>query len=237
MNPTIQNGWSSYCFIPTKLKSNDLNVSERPDWGGWGGRYGKVSHNLGLWASTADTVTGVDGRAHSSPQATIWRWRETFQNDFAARMIWTVSSEFGQVNHAPIALLNGARGTTPVNIRACPGDPVTLSADGSSDPDGQPLTYRWWWYREASGLFAPQVSLSSDAGTEVEVKIKDTVRTDQFTPPVSYDLHVILEIVDDGYPRLTSYRRAIINVPGAPGSVKGAQCAVVPFGPQHDDEP
>jgi hypothetical protein len=32
-----------------------------------------------------DTVAGVDGQRYTSDQATIWRWRKAFQNDFAAR--------------------------------------------------------------------------------------------------------------------------------------------------------
>ena len=35
-------------------------------------------------------MVGADGKSYASDQATIWRWREAFQHDFAARMDWTV---------------------------------------------------------------------------------------------------------------------------------------------------
>jgi hypothetical protein len=41
--------------------------------------------------NSRDTVIGVDGKAYTSDQATIWRWRTAFQHDFAARMDWTIA--------------------------------------------------------------------------------------------------------------------------------------------------
>lgn len=218
------------------LIPNGLNHPERPDWGGWGGRYGKVSQSLGLWAQTSDAVSGADGKAYMTPQATVWRWRSAFQNDFAARMQWSVTKDVKQANHAPAVRLNGEEGKAPVEINACPGKPVTLSAAGSDDPDGNRLSYRWWWYREASGLFAPQLSLSVANDVTTTVRIGDTARTDQFTPPASYKLHVILEVVDDGTPSLTSYRRAVITVPGSGFGAPPSECAVRAIGPTHQQE-
>jgi len=57
------------------LIANGLGDPERPDWGGWG--------------------VGVDGHWHTSNRATIWRWRAAFQNDFAARMDWTIKPYAG----------------------------------------------------------------------------------------------------------------------------------------------
>lgn len=218
------------------LIPNGLNQPERPDWGGWGGRYGKVSDALGLWASTADAVVGLDGATYTNPQATIWRWRAAFQNDFATRIEWSVEPDVKRANHAPSARLNGRVGFAPVEIGACPGKPVALSAEGSSDPDGNRLSYRWWWYREASGLFAPELTLSNAEGKRTTVQIESTVRTDQFTPPAAYQLHIILEVTDEGIPRLTSYRRAIITVPGATSGSHPMDCGVRAIGPTHEAE-
>ena len=44
---------------------------------------------------------GSDGRWHSGNHETIWRWREAYQNDFAARMDWTIK-EYKEVNHPPV---------------------------------------------------------------------------------------------------------------------------------------
>lgn len=215
------------------LIPNGLGSTERPDWGGWGGRYEKVSSTLGLWASTVDSVRGNDGQMYLTSQATIWRWRAAFQNDFAARMAWTVTPEFGAANHAPQLRLNGNDGMRPVEIDGCPGAPITLSARGSSDPDGDALSFRWWWYRDASGLYAPDAHLSKDGGEETSVTIADTARTDQFVPPTVYQLHVVLEVRDAGTPQLTSYRRAVISVPGAGFDSAAKTCQVKPIPPSH----
>ncbi|MEO6093013.1 MAG: DUF1593 domain-containing protein [Novosphingobium sp.] len=214
------------------LIPNGLSTTERPDWGGWGGRYEKLTSELGLWASTSDIVAGIDGKLQNTPQATIWRWRSAFQNDFAARMAWSVTPSRAHANHPPQPKLNGHGGLAPVELAACPGKAISLSAAGSTDPDGNRLTYRWWWYREASGLVAPQVKLSSDSGDTTTVEVGGEASVDQFTPPVSYRLHVILEASDDGTPTLTRYRRAIITVPG--GRVgETVDCAVRPIPPSH----
>ncbi len=215
------------------LIPNGLNVPDRPDWGGWGGRYVKVSKDLGLWASSTDSVAGIDGIPYNTPQATIWRWRAAFQNDFAARMAWSVSPDYKAANHAPAVMINGHAGFAPVEIATCPGQSVSLSAMGSADPDGQPLSYRWWGYREASGLFAPSLTLSADSGETVTATIGDRASVDQFTPPSSYALHVILEVSDNGNPKLVSYRRVIINVPGASDPASSIPCAVRPVPPKH----
>lgn len=215
------------------LIPNGLSVPERPDWGGWGGRYDKLSDGLGLWTTTTDSVVGTDGAHYMTPQATIWRWRSAFQNDFAARMAWSLTRDYKAANHAPMVTLNDNDGMAPVTIRACPNSPVTLSAAGSRDPDGGTLSYRWFHYREASGLFAPQASLSAPTGDKTEVTIGDTARIDQFTPPASYQVHVILEVSDDGSPSLTRYRRAIITVPGSSDSKSASGCSVRPIAPVH----
>ena len=210
------------------LIPNGLSVPERPDWGGWGGRYDRVSNDLGLWASTTDQVKGIDGKSYVTPQATIWRWRSAFQNDFAARMAWSMTSDRKQANHAPIVRLNGKDGLAPVEISACPGKPVILSAAGSSDPDGNALSFRWWRYREASGLFSPGATLSAGAGETTTVTIDGSVTTDQFAPPTSYQIHIILEATDNGSPALSRYRRAIITVPGAGRGAVPQDCSVRP---------
>jgi hypothetical protein len=215
------------------LIPNGLSSTERPDWGGWGGRYDKVSNALGLWASTVDSVRGNDGEMYLTPQATIWRWRSAFQNDFAARMAWTVTPEFKAANHAPRVMLNGRDDMAPIEIDGCPGTAIALSASGSNDPDGDALSFRWWSYREASGLFAPDVKLSADAGEETSMTIGDTARTDQFVPPESYKLHVVLEVRDEGSPQLTRYRRAIISVAGAGFGNAAETCQVKPIPPSH----
>lgn len=97
------------------LIPNGLSIPERPDYGGWGGRY-KLSIPLKtmtgtdekypIWTDSFDSIIGEDGKRYSSPQATIWRWRSAYQNDFSARMDWTVASEYHEVNHPPVVKCN-----------------------------------------------------------------------------------------------------------------------------------
>ena len=71
-------------------------------------------------ATSQDVVRGVDGQEHVSDQATIWRWREAYQNDFAARMDWTVK-DFAHANHNPVLVVNGKPGTAPIEMEADAG--------------------------------------------------------------------------------------------------------------------
>ncbi|MGE3693231.1 MAG: nucleoside hydrolase-like domain-containing protein [Novosphingobium sp.] len=215
------------------LIPNGLSIPERPDWGGWGGRYEKVSETLGLWATSSDSVRGIDDKFYTTAQATIWRWRQAFQNDFAARIQWSVTDDFKQANHAPQPELNGSAGIMPLQINGCPGQPITLSARGSSDPDGDQLTFHWSWYREASGLFAPNVKISSNTSETISIDIGNSANVDQFTPPDEYKLHIVLAVSDSRPAPLTRYRRAIINVPGGSESGDLQTCKIKAVPPTH----
>jgi hypothetical protein len=93
-------------------------------------------------------VRGIDGKAYTSDQATIWRWMTAFQNDFAARMDWTIK-DVSEANHNPRVVVNGRPGTEPLVLDALVGTPVTLDATGTVDPDGHALTFAWVFYPEA----------------------------------------------------------------------------------------
>lgn len=195
------------------LIPNGLGSSEHPNWGSWGGRYGALDKTLGLWASSVDRYTGVDGQPVSSVAATISRWRSAYQNDFAARMHWAVQPKFADANHPPKLHLNGVAGLAPVEIKACAGEEVFLTAKGSTDPDGQTLSYRWWQYREASGFgFTLTPQISAENGIDTAVMVKPWVHISHLPPPPSVPVHILLEVSDSGKPALTRYRRAIIHV-------------------------
>lgn len=192
------------------LIAKGLADPEHPEWGGWGGRYGKVAPQYGLYSNANDTVTGADGKSHNSNQATIWRWRNAFQSDFAARINWTVAAKFQDANHAPEVVLNGDKGSSPIRITARFGEPVALSAEGTADPDKNKLAYTWWIYNEAG---SPSV--------EPKLTVKDGQHAELVVPkPASNwsgqgdgrEVHVMLEVWDDGAPALVSYRRAVITL-------------------------
>ena len=128
------------------LIGNGLNAPEHPDWGGWGGRYEFYTPRMQkwfnepetrpFWTDAEDEVLGVDGNWHTSNHATIWRWRQAYQNDFAARMDWTIKP-YAAANHPPVAQLAHAE-----RLDRQAGERVALSAAGSTDPDGNRLVIR-----------------------------------------------------------------------------------------------
>ena len=213
------------------LIDNGLNSYRRPDWGGWGGRYvyrQPYGETHAVWTqggnmfsrvTSQDTVIGADGREYTSDQATIWRWREAFQNDFAARTDWTIA-DYAHANHNPLAEVNGQAGTAPILIDAEVGQPVPLDASHSRDPDGQGLHYKWFHYGEAGSTDANLSAVSiSGADTAKATVTATAVCRPQWLPRGKClgtgTAHIILAVTDDGSPRLTSYRRVILTVHGA----------------------
>jgi hypothetical protein len=103
------------------LVDNGLASAMSPTYGGWGGRYvWRRFHGetRPFWTQGGDAYPGrdnsrdtvmVEGRAYTSDQATVWRWRTAFQHDFAARMEWTIKPP-RDVNHNPEAIVDGATG-------------------------------------------------------------------------------------------------------------------------------
>jgi hypothetical protein len=198
------------------LVDNGLNAPEHPDWGGWGGRYEFYTprtqkwfldpETRPFWSDAVDEVLGIDGNWHTSNHATIWRWRPAYQNDFAARMDWTIKP-YAEANHPPIVKLGHSN-----QLTAKPGQRVNLSASGSSDPDGHQLSYDWFYYGEP-GTFA-----TSNARSGQPLKIEDADKPDAwFTVPTSRVLrngtmHIILAVTDRGAPPLTRYARVIVTV-------------------------
>ena len=213
------------------LTANGLNSFRSPSWDGWGGRYvyrqpyGET-HSIwtqgGDWfprVTSADTVTGKDGETVVSDHATIWRWREQFQHDFAARMDWTIKP-YEEANHHPVISVNGNTGTEVIYADVKQGETLVLDASATEDPDGNKLSWHWFHYEEAgySGMpGTPALAALSlkNTGSKSEVTVTKACREMWHDTPVPCDnggeAHVILAVTDNGTPALTSYRRIIIK--------------------------
>jgi hypothetical protein len=209
------------------LIPNGLNAPEHPDWGGWGGRFqlytpkvlvensstfldGKPisQETRSIWSTTSDSysppVHPAYGRAtrngdktFEGPGVTVWRWRDDFQNDFAARMAWT-TEPVARANHAPIVKLD-----KPSTIKVRAGQAFGIDAGRSTDPDGDSLSYYWFVYPEA-GTYTGKV----DVGVENAPSLWMTA------PRVSKPetIQLILRVTDKGDPPLSRYARVVVTV-------------------------
>jgi len=210
------------------LIPNGLNDPEHPNWGGWGGRFelntpkvpiedpktfldGKpiTQETRAIWTGAADSYTPAVrpayGRATKSGEksfndakASLWRWRDDFQNDFAARMEWTTKPYAG-ANHSPVVVLDH-----PAAITIRSGQPFGLSAGASTDPDGDSLSFYWFVYPEA-GTYRGKIEIS---GAENSAGISLTAP--KVTRPET--IHYIVRVTDKGTPAISRYKRVIVTV-------------------------
>jgi Cellulose-binding Sde182, nucleoside hydrolase-like domain/Cellulose-binding protein Sde0182, C-terminal domain len=190
------------------LIDHGLGWEINPAYGGWGGRYmlhQPAGETRPIWTDTVSTRDRVEvekDRTETSNQATIWRWRKQFQNDFAARMDWCVTDDFKKANHNPRPVLNSNRSTDVLMIPAKAGATVKLSAEGTgAGDDGQNVKVTWWIYREAGTLEGATLTQTNGLTTTVLLPRANRAGT----------VHVILQAEDDGVPHLCAYRRIVIS--------------------------
>lgn len=208
------------------LIPNGLSNPEHPEWGGWGGRYelyrpevpitdpktfiGGVpieQESRPIWTNAIDNytppVSGEYGRAIQQGdksfkgfKETLWRWRDDFQNDFAARMDWT-TKPYQEANHPPVITMD-----QPDAITVQSGKHFGLGAH-ATDPDGDSLTYYWFQYPEA-GSFKELIDMGAAdmPGIYLAAPKVDKPET----------MHIILRVTDKGTPPLSRYKRVIVTI-------------------------
>ena len=179
----------------------------QPTWGGWAGRYGPRDGDplskdgpkgkQFYWANQKDAWEGKTNRDN-----TALRWAVHLQNDFRARLKWGVADRFGNTNHEPIPHCQGNATREILRVKAPVGKPYGLDATGSSDPDGDMLSYRWFVYPEP-GSYRGDVAVRDGNASKaiLDVPADATGKT----------IHVVLEVTDAGTPPLTRYRRLVVT--------------------------
>jgi hypothetical protein len=172
------------------LVNNGLGSHVDYTFGGWGGR--SAYHDTAHPNYVTDKAISDDGNRNKM----YWRWVPAAQNDFAARMDWCVK-EFKEANHPPVAKV---KGDLDRSVKA--GETVRLSAT-ATDPDGNELTCKWWQYSDADS-----------AMETVTITNSDSLGQASFVAPnePGKQVHIILEVTDDGTPPLVGYRRVICNI-------------------------
>ena len=209
-------------LIPT-----GLGTLEHPNWGGWGGRYELYKPEVAvtdphtfiggvpieaetrpIWSNAIDDYTPPAWGEYGRPilkgntsvrdaKVTIWRWRDEFQNDFAARMEWTTKS-YREANHPPVPVLDNPDAFT---VRA--GESFSLDAH-ATDPDGDSLSFLWFQYPEA-GSYKGLVAFSG---------VANLPHVDLVAPKVdkAETMHFILRVTDKGSPPLSRYKRVVVTI-------------------------
>jgi hypothetical protein len=114
-------------------------------------------------------------------------------------MAWTTKA-FSECNHPPVPVL--ANGD---HLTVKSGQVFHLSAAGTTDPDGDSMSYLWFQYREA-GTYKGNVSFRPYATNLYDLPVT--------APPVDSicTIHFILAVTDKGSPPLTRYKRVIVTV-------------------------
>ena len=191
---------------------NGLNDPDQIDQGGWGGRF-SFTKKAGIRSMSEVAKIEKEGETQYDPYYmygntpenanAIKRWSKGYNNDFAARMDWSITSEYSDANHHPVAVLNGDTSRQVLTVSAAPGSTVKLNAEGSSDPDDDSLNYAWSFYNEPS---------SYDGDVKIENSSSSSATVSVPADASGKNIHVILELYDDGVPNLYAYRRVIINV-------------------------
>ena len=177
---------------------NGLNNPEFPSWGGWGGRFTQKTKHYFVEAEDFHWSGSED--ASLRRKWTVARWREAYQNDFAARMQWCLLP-FEETNHNPIVIINKTKRRNNLKWKVKAGKTIAVDASSSYDPDGDMLSFKWWIYNECSSF---GINLKNDENAKLEVEIPPQ--------PSNGDIHLILEIKDNGQPELTSYKRIILQI-------------------------
>lgn len=207
------------------LIPNGLNAPEQPQWGGWGGRYEYYKPDFAsqkkgdsgapfepetreIWTNAVDSYTPFEvndyGRTLKTGTTTftdnkvsLWRWRDDFQNDFAARMDWCTKS-YEQANHPPVVLLS-----QPAEITVKSGYGFFLDAGNSTDPDGDHLSYLWMSYPEA-GSYKKMIITAPEIAHSLYLVAPKVEKTET--------AHIILKVTDMGIPQLSRYRRIVVTI-------------------------
>jgi hypothetical protein len=168
-----------------------LNDPADPTQGSWGSRFKPMGTEFpDTYFSTCD----VD-------KYELVRWAPAARNSFLNRLQWSVRSP-AEVNHEPIASVNGDASANILYIQAKPGETVHLDASDSSDPDGDQIFFNWWRYQQADN-YPGNVEIMEPTASAITLQIPQDIG--------DRVIHIVLTVEDNGTPALQRYKRVIIK--------------------------
>lgn len=209
------------------LVNSSLSDISQPSWGGWGGRYSAMKQPnppSGFSIVESDEIPYLpyaaykdgndiidiwqnpnNGEIYNDPYTPVWRWRKAIWNDLQARMDWCVQP-YNKANHRPKAIINNDASDQVLIAKYNYEAIVTLDATGSSDIDGDSLSYKWWIYPEAGKKpYNKPIVIENDTRVKTSFKIPRDAG--------AKELHVILEVHDNNkIVPLIDYKRLVIIV-------------------------
>lgn len=192
-------------FTFMNMLGNGLRAYEAGFYGGWGGRE-MLSRKESFSFTMSDTSQKAMAAALSSVNSETNKTADEIsfpdffpaaQNDFAARLKWSVTNKYADANHAPVITME-----CPLNIMASAGEKIRLNAT-VSDPDGNNVAIKWWQFNV--GSYHGKVDIADATAAQTHITIpKDAI--------AGQTIHLIVEATDNGSPALTSYERVIVTV-------------------------
>ena len=198
-------------FTFFNLIGNGLGAYRDETPGGWAGRVAvnpatraaaPRAAQAGSETSMATFMRSLEGIGPEGPSTRPPSPQPNFvpaaQNDFAARVRWSVTPARAGANHEPSVSL---RGSARVAARA--GDTVRLEGI-VSDPDGNAVAVKWWRWKDVD-TYPGDVSLSAPTALATSLRVPADAVAGQ-------TIQLVLEATDDGRPALTRYQRVVVNV-------------------------
>ena len=192
----------SFTFL--NLLGNGLRAYEDETPGGWAGHGVTATAVQGAGqfgaVNSYDDLLRLQERAGAAgrPPSPDPNFTPAAQNDFAARMRWSVTPTYAGANHEPRVTI---RGGSRISARA--GETIRL-AGAVSDPDGNAVAVRWWQWKDV-GSYPGRVTLTNPGALDTSIRVPSDASAGQ-------TIHLILEATDNGTPPLTRYQRVIISV-------------------------
>lgn len=218
-----------------QLIPNGLSVPDRPDWGGWGGRYERYTPSpdeIGvgegktgpggvplepeprpIWTDTSDSYTPWvaqnTGRAIGPADQAYTGNKVTLQ-----RWLGDIQRDFAARMDWTISDPLDANHPPVVRLAhdarltAGSGEHIGLNAFGSYDPDGDSLSFHWFNYAEAGTLDAPIDMGHAVNDLDAWFQLPEVTQTET--------AHFIVRVTDKGNPALSRYQRVIVTIEPRP---------------------